>query len=462
MKPMAAGIFRTPPPGVLLALVCVAMAVHGQAAAEDDAARAGRLRRRVETLTAPSLAGRAAGWPGARAAVDTLSAWYAAAGLSPAFAGAWSQGFPLTGTGWTGDELSGRSGANVGGTLAGAGALTGRWLLVAAHLDHLGELRPGASAATVPADSAYFPGANDNASGVAIVHELARRLASPVARASGLPDRRSVLLLNLDAEEVGLQGASWFVNHPPVPLDSIDVMVNLDTVGRLSDGRLIVSGLGTAAPLAPAVAAAALAAGLKVNPSSGGWSGSDHMVFNTREVPVLFLFGGPYPEYNRPSDTAARLDYPAMARVVAFTAALVDGLRAVPGRFKWQLVAGGGLRDQTESVGPGGPAVDAIDAPTADNRTVNKQTWLGTMPDFTEGQTGYRLAGVFDGSPAAAAGLQKGDLLVRFGNHPVSDLDTFTRALRVHAPGDLVEVGIVRDGRDLRFTVALGNRADRR
>jgi hypothetical protein len=297
---------------------------------------------------------------------------------------------------------------------------------------------------------------------VAIVHELARHLASPVARASGLSSRRSVLLLNLDAEEVGLQGASWFVTHPPVPLDSIDVMINLDAVGRLSDGRLIVSGLGTAAPLAPTVEAAALAVGCKVNPSSGGWSGSDHMVFNTREVPVLFLFGGPYPEYNRPSDTAATLDYPAMARVVAFTVALVDGLRTVPGRFTWRMVAGGGLRDQADPVGPGRSGADNINGPTVNRQAINKQTWLGTIPDFTEGQTGYRLAGVFDGSPAAAAGLQKGDLLVRFGDDPVSDLNTFTTALRAHAPGDLIEVGLVRDGRDLRFTVMLGDRAQRR
>lgn len=462
MKPMAAGGPQGPPVGLLLALVCLVMAVHGQAVAEDDATRATRLRDRIETLTAPALAGRAAGGPGAHAAADTLSAWYAAAGLNPAFAGAWKQEFPLTGAGWAGAELTGRVGANVGGALAGTGVLAGRWLLVAAHLDHLGELLPGESVASVPADSAYYPGANDNASGVAVVHELARHLTSTVAATPGVSDRRSVLLLNLDGEEVGLQGASWFVTHPPVPLDSIDVMINLDTVGRLSDGRLIVSGLGTAAPLTRAVEAAALAAGCKVNSSSGGWSGSDHMVFNTREVPVLFLFGGSYPEYNRPSDIAATLDYPAMARVVAFTAALVDGLRTVPGKFTWRMVASGGLRDQADPVGPGRSGADNINGPIVNRQAVNKQTWLGTMPDFTEGQTGYRLAGVFDGSPAAAAGLQKGDLLVSFGDDLVNDLDTFTTALRAHAPGDLIEVGIVRDGRDLRFTVVLGDRAQRR
>ena len=398
-----------------------------------------RLRGRVEALTGPALAGRAAGSPGAASAADTLAAWFAAVGLEPAFAGAWRQEFPLTGQGWTGDSLVGRSGANVGAWLAGAGTLAGRWLLVGAHLDHLGEVAPGAA---LPAAGNYYPGANDNASGIAIVHELAARLASVPAAG----DCRSVLFLNLDAEEVGLQGAAWFVNHAPVVLDSVDVMINLDTVGRLSDGRLIVSGIGTAEPLGSAVDQAASATSVTVNASRGGWSGSDHMVFNTREVPVLFLFGGPYPEYNRPTDDAAALDYRAMARVADFATALVAGLRDVPGRFTWQMVAGGGLRDEAE-------------APAGEG---NRQTWLGTMPDFTEGQTGYRLAGVFDGSPAAAAGLEKGDLLVRFGDYQVSDLGTFTTALRAYAPGDLIEVGIVRNGRDLRFTVALGDRAQRR
>ena len=433
----------------LMALACLVTADLCQAANGDDGACAARLRGRVEALAAPTLAGRAAGWPGGHAAADTLASWYAAAGLGPAFAGAWTQEFPLAGEGWTGDTLTGRIGINVGGALAGTGGLAGRWLIVAAHLDHLGEFVPGGFPTTVPADSAYYPGANDNASGLAIVVELARHLASTAAAGSAGKSQRSVLLLNLDAEEVGLQGAAWFVAQAPVVLDSVDVMINLDTVGRLSEGRLIVSGLGTAAPLGPAVDAAALATGVTVNPSRGGWSGSDHMVFNTREVPVLFLFGGPYPEYNRPADTASSLDYAAMARVAAFTAALVEDLRAVPGRFTWLMVASVGLRDESA---PGGQGAVGV----------NRQTWLGTMPDFTEGKTGYRLAGVFDGSPAAAAGLQKGDLLVRFGDYEVNDLGTFTTALWAYAPGDLVEVRIVREGRDLRFTVALGDRAQRR
>lgn len=429
--------FSRLPVVALFALLAVGAAPAFAAEAEPT-----RLRARVSALCAPDLAGRAAGSAGGAAAADTLAAWFAACGLQPGFGSAWKQTFPLAGEGWTGNPLAGLVGANVAAALPGDGALAGRWLVVAAHLDHLGAVFPDTAAASPPVPGGYYPGANDNASGVAVVHELAARLA---AADPGSVDRRSVLFLNPDAEEVGLQGTAWFVDHAPVALDSVDVMVNLDTVGLLGDGRLIVSGIGTASPLEAAVAEASRFANVPVNPSRGGWSGSDHMVFNTREVPVLFLFGGPYAEYNRPSDTAALLDYGSLSRVVNFTAALVGSLQEAPGRFTWQHVEGA-LR---EDVGPS-------------DGTGDRRTWLGTMPDFTEGQAGYRLASVFAGSPAAAAGLQKGDLLVRFGDYPVSDLATFTTALRAYAPGDLVEVGIVRDGRQLRFTVALGDRAQRR
>jgi hypothetical protein len=438
-------VLPRPAAAVLVLCACLCAAAWS-GAAEPAPASVAALQQRVMSLTAPSLAGRAAGSAGGHAATDTLAAWFAAAGLRSAFGDAFTQEFPLTGKGWTGDDLAGLTGRNVGGVIPGAGALAGRWLVVAAHLDHLGTVAPPSPPAGIPGPADYYPGANDNASGVAVTHETARRLCAGV----GAPSRRSVLVLNTDGEESGLQGAAWFVAHPCVVLDSIDVMINLDTVGHLSDGRLIVSGLGTADPLEAAVNAAASASGVPVNPSRGGWSGSDHMVFNTREVPVLFLFGGAYPEYNRPADTAAALDYTAMARITVFTGALVEQLRIAPGDFAWRMVGGGGLRDQSEG------GTSPTDAPG------NRRTWLGTMPDFTEGQTGYRLAAVFEGSPAAAVGLQKGDVLVRFGDYDVSDLATFTTALRAYGPGDLVEIGILRDGRDTRFTVALGDRAQRR
>jgi len=419
-------------------LVLVAGPASAAAPADPDP---GPLLARVRTLTAPAFAGRAAGAPSTAARADTLAAWLASAGLAPGFAGGWFQDFPLHGEGWAGQDLAGRRGRNVAGRLPGAGALAGRWIVLGAHHDHLGRVEPAPDDAPPPAPGTYYPGADDNASGVAAVLAAARLLAAAPA-----PDRRGLLVVLFDGEEAGLQGSAAFVDASPVPLDSIDAMVNLDTVGRLQDATLLVSGLGTGSCL-PAAVAATAADGFAVRTAQGGWSGSDHMIFNTREVPVLFLFGGAYPDYNRPSDTADTLDPAALARVAGYAARLAEHLLSAPGRCTWSMVGNGPLRD---------------DEPAAADEHQNRSTWLGTLPDFSEGVTGYKLAGVFDGSPAQRAGLEKGDVLVRFAGREVTDLVTFTRALRSVDPGDPVEVEVRRDGRLLRFTVVMGDRADRR
>ncbi len=400
----------------------------------------GPLMAHVRTLTAPAFAGRPAGAPTTTARADTLAAWLAAAGLEPGFAAGWFQDFPLHGEGWAGQDLAGREGRNVAGCLPGAGALAGRWIVLGAHHDHLGRVEPAPDDAPPPAPGAYYPGADDNASGVAAVLAAARLLAAAPAA-----DRRGLLVVLFDGEELGLQGSAAFVAASPVPLDSVDAMINLDTVGRLQDHTLLVSGLGTGSCL-PAAVAAADAGAFAVRTARGGWSGSDHMIFNTREVPVIFLFGGAYPDYNRPSDTADTLEPAGLAAVAGYAARLAAHLLAAPGRCTWTMVGDGPLRD---------------DEPPADEHQ-NRATWLGTLPDFSEGVAGYKLAGVFDGSPAQRAGLQKGDVLVRFAGREVTDLATFTRALRSVDPGDPVEVEVRRDGRLLRFTVVMGDRADRR
>ena len=167
------------------------------------------------------------------------------------------------------------------------------------------------------------------------------------------------------------------------------------------------------------------------------------MSFNTREIPVLFIFGGAYPEYNRPTDDWPTLDYEAMAAVTAYSQRLLRLIRIEPGDLPWVMITAKNLRQ-------------------GENNGQNRDTWFGSLPDFTEEVKGYKLAGVFDGSPAARAGLQKGDVLVMLGGTPVEDLQTFTRALRSHAAGDLVEVRVERGGRFLNFTVVLGNRTDRK
>jgi len=408
------------------------------AAASPDASP-DNLKAHAVVLTDPALAGRASGTPEGEAAADTLAAWMEGLGLEPAFDGSWFQEVPLSGQGWAGEELGGKTGRNVAGFMQGSGRLAGRVVVVGAHYDHLGRVTPADGPAPPPAKGDYYPGANDNASGVAVVFELIR-LAEADRDDSG--DRRSVIFVNFTGEEVGLQGSGYMVSHLPVAADSVDAMINFDTVGQMTENRLYVSGIGTTESFATLVADANTG-GLDLSLAQGGWSGSDHMSFNTREVPVLFIFGGAYPQYNRPADDWPTLDFEAMARVTDYSGRLLRLIRDYPGEMPWVMISGKKLRQ-------------------GDGEGQNRDTWFGSLPDFTEEIVGYKLAGVFDGSPASRAGLQKGDVLVMLGGDAIVDLSSFTTALRSHAPGDLVEVRVEREGRTMNFTVVLGNRADRK
>lgn len=416
----------------LVLTMVLALAASGLAVADEELQPdADRLLGRVRTLTAPNLAGRGSGTPDALAAADTLAGWLRAAGLEPGAEGAWYQEIALKGEGWLGEDLSGRRGRNVVGLLPGHGALASRFVVVGAHYDHLGRV--------APASAEFHPGANDNASGVSVVCELVALLQThrPAAR-----ERRSVLVVFFGGEEIGLQGSAHFVSAPPVPLSRIDAMINFDTVGQITDDHLYVSGIGTT-PVFPDLVAAANVGGLQLTLGQGGWSGSDHMSFDARKVPVLFVFGGPYLQYNRPSDTWQTLTPDGLVLVAAFGDRLLEGLRAAPGPLPWVRVA-----DKLRT--------------DPDSAAANRSTWFGSLPDFAEDVRGYRLAGVFDDSPAARAGLQKGDVLVGMAGQEIVDLAGFTRVLRLHAPGDVVEVEILREHIPLRFTIVLGDRADRK
>jgi aminopeptidase YwaD len=394
------------------------------------------LLSRVKVLTSPEYAGRGSGTVEGEAAVDLLAQWFKNAGLQPGFGESFFQEFPLSGNGWTGDSLEGKTSRNVAAILPGSGDLAARFVVVGAHHDHLGRLDPHLAGQGPAAELSYYAGANDNASGLTVVFELIQNLQADTSAS-----RRSVLFACFGAEEVGLQGSGYMVSHMPVELDLVDAMINFDTVGQMTDKRLYVSGVGTAAVL-PDFVNEANTGGLDLSLAQGGWSGSDHMSFNTREIPVLFIFGGPYKQYNTVNDLWSTLNVEGLCEITAYTTNLIASLRQYPEDMPWIMVA---EKLRTDDGGP-----------------QNRDTWFGSLPDFTEDVVGYKLAGVFDGSPAAEGGLLKGDVLVKLAGRDVVDLPSFTSALRANAPGELVEVTVLRDGNRLNFTVVLGDRKNRK
>jgi aminopeptidase YwaD len=216
---------------------------------------------------------------------------------------------------------------NVIGFIPGSDpALRDEVIVIGAHYDHLGYGEVG-SLAPEPGDIHY--GADDNASGTAAIMELARLLAQNRDRL-----KRSVLVIAFSAEEEGLLGAEHFLRNPTVPRENIVAMLNFDMVGRMTNNRVSISGVGTAAEW-ESILKAANTGSLNLQLSQSASGGSDHMPFMRREIPVLFFFTGMHPDYHRPSDTWEKINYEGQAQIVALAERVVYDLASRPERPKF-------------------------------------------------------------------------------------------------------------------------------
>jgi hypothetical protein len=316
--------------------------------------------------------------------------------------------------------------ANVVAIVAGRDpAVASECVVVGAHHDHLGR---GGDASLAPDEpGAIHPGADDNASGVAALLAAARAFA-----AEG-PARRTVVFAAFAAEELGLLGSAHLVANAPerCAVERMQLMVNLDMVGRPKEGKLHVLGAGTAKGLREEVGALAERAPriplALVFGDDDGYGPSDHTSFYARNVPVLHLFSGAHADYHRPSDTPEKVDAGA---VVAAGRLVSRVARAAADRA-----------DRYEVVRAAGPP------PARDGGERGYGTYLGAIPDFAERkEPGVLLTGVRAGSPAERAGLAANDVLVRVGATRVMNLQDLAFALRSHRPGDEVEVEWTRNG----------------
>jgi hypothetical protein len=296
-------------------------------------------------------------------------------------------------------------------------------VVLGAHYDHLGY---GGAGSAAPGEKAVHHGADDNASGTAVLVEVARRLAA----AGPLP--RSVLFIAFSGEERGLLGSGHYTSNAAVPLDDTVAMVNLDMVGRLDGDKVIVHGTGTGTGLEALVDRLVAAHGLEAAKEPGGFGPSDHASFYAKKVPVLHLFTGSHTDYHRPTDTADRINADGMARLALVVEDIVRALATQPERPRYIEVA-------APAFARGG------DRP-----------YFGSIPDFGKPGKGYAISGVAKDSPAAKGGLQAGDRIVRLGTSAVANLEDFDSALRKHKGGDTVPVVVARDGVEVPLEVTLG------
>ena len=305
-------------------------------------------------------------------------------------------------------------------------------IVVGAHYDHLGF---GGSGSMAPDSHEPHNGADDNASGTAAVLEIARRLMDV---RQDLP--RDVFLVAFSGEESGLLGSTAFTRHPPegASADDLFAMLNLDMVGRLRDNRVTILGGDSAQEWDEIVPPLCRKVGVRCSLSGDGYGPSDQTPFYAAGVPVLHFFTGAHEDYHKPSDDASLVHAVGAVRIAGLVTEVVGAL--------------GGDTELTYQQVP-------APAPAGDRRSYG--AYLGTIPDYAgaeDGSRGVLLSGAREGSPAAAAGFERGDRLIGLGKTEIGDIYDFVFVLRQHKPGETVKAVVVRDGEEVSLEVTFGSR----
>ncbi|HXI22224.1 MAG TPA: M20/M25/M40 family metallo-hydrolase [Pyrinomonadaceae bacterium] len=347
---------------------------------------------------------------------------------------------------------------NVVGILPGTDPkLKNEAIVIGAHYDHLGR---GGEGSLAPREGEIHHGADDNASGTAGMLELARIF-------SAQKPRRTIVFIAFSGEEEGLIGSNYYVNHPVVPLANTVAMINMDMIGRETQKKLIVGGVGTAqdwramidakniVPTAaaslnvPGVGSANLAVNLPVNVSvngqpvvaepgknfeltlnEDGFGPSDHSSFYAKQVPVLFFWTGTHNDYHKPSDTYEKINYEGEARILSFVASIVRDIDRSDARPKFTVA-------KSDSTG----------------RSTGFRVYLGTIPNYADSNDGLTLDGVRDESPAAKAGLKAGDKIVKMAGRDVKNVYDYTQALSEMKAGQEYEVELIRGGQRMTLKI---------
>lgn len=379
----------------------------------------------VATLAADSMEGREAGTPGAERAAAYVAWRFAELGLE-APGGSYLQpfGFPAAArrdphhASGPGDSLI--TSANIVAILRGGDpALAGEAVVVGAHYDHLGWGGPGSLAR---GERAIHNGADDNASGVAGLLELAEHF-------HGQPPRRTLVLVAFGAEELGAIGSQRYVLEPAWPLERTVAMINLDMIGRLRES-LSIQGVGSS-PAWPSLvdSLAGLPGAPEIAGVPDGLGPSDHASFYVARVPVLFFFTGAHEDYHRPSDDVERIDGAGAVRVLELAAAAIRA-----------------IADRDERIA-------FSEAPVTQRRMAAFRVALGIVPDYGFAGPGVRLSAARPGGPAERAGLQSGDVLLGLAGRTVDDVSGYTEILAELEANEPVEAIVERDGAALRVRV---------
>ena len=368
----------------------------------------------VAFLADDKLEGRSTGTKGEKAAADYIAKRFQEIGLEPKGTNGYFQDFtfkPKThphGKIKFTDSIGKKTltGRNVVGFINNHAPYT---VVIGAHYDHLGYGDEGSLYRGKKVQ--IHNGADDNASGVGVLLDLAKKL-------QGANTRNNYIIMSFSGEEMGLLGSNYFVKHATLSLDSVNYMLNMDMVGRLKkDNALAVYGVGTSPYFKQVVEA--YGNKFKLIEKESGVGPTDHTSFYLNDIPVLHFFTGQHEDYHRPSDDYDKLNYKGMELISRYIFDIVTDLDD-NGKMSFR-------KTKNES-----------------DKTPRFKVTLGVVPDYMYDGKGMRIDGVSEEKPAQKAGIKKGDVVIQLGELKVDDMMGYMKALSKFKKGDMTTVKVLR------------------
>ncbi len=385
-----------------------------------------RMMKHIEYLASEELKGRGLGTPELDAAADYIADKFKEYGLQP-MNKSYFQKFAHTFSDKGEMQMK-----NVIGIIPGTDEkLKDSPVVLSAHYDHLGLGWPDVRKGN---DGKIHYGADDNASGVSIMLELAKSMAKTIR------PKRTIIFVAFTAEEAGLIGSRYFVSQiKKYYTGDVIANINLDTDGRLFDGKLIVINSNSAKEWKFVFMGTDYTTGVKTELITQDLDASDQVAFIEKGIPAVQFFTGANEDYHRPSDTYDKIDGLGLVKVATVTKEVVVYL---------------GERDLPfEYTGKAMTTTKPVTKPTS-----GKRASTGSIPDFSFSGEGVKLGSVMKDSPAEKAGLLKGDVITAFDGKKVSNLREYSELLKQHQPNDVVEMTILREGKEKTVSITLGER----
>ena len=397
----------------LLLLICL---FTYQLQAQKSAITPKNVEKHIAFLASDELKGRGTGTKDDQKAAGYIAKHFKSLGLEPKGTNGFEQPFKANI-----DTVHAVDARNVVAYLDNG---ADRTIVIGAHYDHLGE---GYQRGSLEANSKgkIHNGADDNASGVAGVLEMARYYAK-----NGVKESHNFLFICFSAEELGLLGSKYYSNNPTIDLSKVNLMLNFDMIGRFDAAKAItVGGWGTSPTWGQVVPLVMEREKMLFKIDSAGAGASDHTSFYVKKIPVLFFFTGVHGDYHKPSDDTQLINFEGEAKILNAVTGIINDVDKLPNRLEYRETA----------------------MPMA--RNMSFKVTMGLLLDYSFNGPGIKVDGVSKNRPGEAAGIKGGDLILRLDKYNLNTIYDYMGALGKFEKGQTVEAEVQRGNEKLKLPV---------